>query len=319
MQAGKLQKLISSYTAFYPLLIFLLPQTICAHEFERSFRGEWWLAWNFDFWILFQLSIVAYLYRQGVHKLWQRIGFGRGIKSWQYRCFWLGMAILLLALVSPIDTISQELAYIHMIQHTLMMLLAAPLLVLAAPELALLCALANRLRQKLWRCRQYFQKQRWPVALLWHSTFIWLFHAIILWIWHLPILYVAALRFDFIHYLQHLSFFLAACFFWRMLFEPIKRIRNNQGLAILYLFTTSLHAAALGVFMALASEPWYIDYTLSAPRWGLSALEDQQLAGLIMWMPACLLYAFAAAIVLVMCFHELDRLDHKKSGLSNDR
>ena len=116
--------------------------------------------------------------------------------------------------------------------------------------------------------------------------------------WHVPVLYEAALHSELVHDLQHLMFFVVACLFWRVLVDPLSRLRLSPGLGVVYLFATSLHATFLGVFMALAPTPWYGFYESTTAAWNLTALEDQQVAGLIMWMPMCMIYAFAAAIIM---------------------
>jgi cytochrome c oxidase assembly factor CtaG len=110
-------------------------------------------------------------------------------------------------------------------------------------------------------------------------------------------LYQAALRDPLLHDAQHLSFFTAASLFWRLCLDPLAGRRLSALGAIPYLFTTALHSAALGIFLALSQRTWYPDYVTRTSAWGLTPLEDQQLAGLIMWMPACLIYPAVAAIL----------------------
>jgi hypothetical protein len=89
--------------------------------------------------------------------------------------------------------------------------------------------------------------------------------------------------------------FRRSCVYWRVCLDPLGSRRISPPAAVPYLFTTSLHASALGIFLALSPEAWYADYASRTGSWGLTPLEDQQLAGLIMWMPACLIYPAAAA------------------------
>ena len=159
-------------------------------------------------------------------------------------------------------------------------------------------------RLQKWRPRWYRVLQ--PV-------FLWLVYGLTLWTWHLPALYQAALRDQGIHDLQHICFFAVSCVFWRVLLDPLKRLRFSRAWGIIYLFTTSLHATLLGVFMALSPRVWYPDYETTVPAWNLSALEDQQLAGLIMWMPACAVYALVAAVLFVTWVEE--RV--KQGGIAN--
>lgn len=284
----------------------LLTAKALAHELERSLQETWWLAWNFDPLLLVPLGVSAFMYRKGVDTIWRRLGPGNGIRRWQLWSFWGAIAALVIALLSPMDAISYQLAYIHMIQHMVLMLVAAPLLVLASPMTAVYCALPNPWRRKFSRVYSTIQRLAVPRGFFWQIALVWLVHALVLWAWHIPWLYLAALRFELIHYLQHLMFFWIAFLFWKVIMDPFRRLTRQQTLGIIYLFTSSLHAAALGVLMALAQAPWYQDYTLTTKYWGLSALEDQQIAGLIMWMPACAVYAFFAAVLLAQALKRID-------------
>ena len=118
---------------------------------------------------------------------------------------------------------------------------------------------------------------------------VFVLHALALWVWHLPALYQATLADDFVHALQHLSFFLtAALFFWALIHGRFGR--TGYGAAVLYVFATSVHSGVLGALLTFAPRLWYPIYQARTSRWGLSPLEDQQLAGLVMWVPAGVLF-----------------------------
>jgi putative membrane protein len=264
-----------------------------AHE-GLGGRRAGWSDWNSDPVLLVNLTLFAWLYSRGVTRLWRRAGRGRVVNAWQTAAFGGGVATLLIALVSPIDALSEQLSWVHMIQHMLLMNVAAPLVVVAAPLYASAWGLSPRGQRWFGRLRRDAAKRRWWIYLLWQPLALSALYAVVLWIWHAPALYQAALRNPFVHDLQHLTFFFVACLFWRVLLDPISRFRAQPGVGVLCLFATSLHATVLGVLMALAPAPWYADYQARTSLWGWTALEDQQLAGLIMWMPACLAYAVAA-------------------------
>jgi len=122
----------------------------------------------------------------------------------------------------------------------------------------------------------------------------WLVHAVVIWGWHLPVLFQAALHNDALHGLQHLSFLGSALLFWWAILHP--RRQAGLGLSVLYLFTTAVHTAVLGALITFARTPWYPAYV--APAAGLGPLEDQQLAGLVMWIPAGLAYLVAALVIV---------------------
>lgn len=121
-----------------------------------------------------------------------------------------------------------------------------------------------------------------------HKPEIELSHAAALWFWHIPALFDATLGNEWIHAAQHLSFFLSALLFWWSLFYA--RGRNAYGKGVLYVFTTGVHTGILGALLTLSSRLWYRAYANSSALWGLTPLEDQQLGGLIMWVPAGLVY-----------------------------
>jgi putative membrane protein len=207
-------------------------------------------------------------------------------------CFAAAWLLLVTALVAPLHWLGERLFAAHMIEHEILMAVSAPLLVVARPIGAILWALPARWRRALGGLAQA------PVlAAVWRRLtdplIATVLHAVALWTWHIPKFYDAALSSDRLHWLQHLSFLVTALFFWWSLLRGPARERG-YGAAVLYLFATSLHSGFLGILLALARQPLYPVQTQAALEWGLTPLEDQQLAGLIMWVPAGLVYALAA-------------------------
>ncbi|HLT35858.1 MAG TPA: cytochrome c oxidase assembly protein, partial [Enhygromyxa sp.] len=250
------------------------------------------------------LASISALYLLGVARLWRHAGIGRGLRGWQVGCFVAAIVTLIVALLSPIAAISEQLLSIHMIQHMLLMIVAAPLLAAASPILAVAWALPTGWRIALARA---WARVRPRPRLSWQPVFAWLSFALVLWIWHIPALYQAAVRHPRIHDLQHLAFFGSACLYWRVMFEPIGRVRLSPAAAVVHVFTTSLHGMLLGVLIALSPRLWYPVYQRSAGRWGLTAIEDQQIAGFIMWMPVCGVYAVIAVVMLAVWLHRAER------------
>jgi putative membrane protein len=252
-----------------------------------------WSAWNCDLLILLNLSLLGALYLRGIRRLWRKAGAGRGVTCGQAGAYLCSLGILFVALISPLHALSEELVTAHMVQHMLLMVVAAPLFALGSPGLVLTWGLAPNWRPLAGRCRRWLDTAASGRALR-----PWVLYAGVLWIWHLPVAYQAAIVDPLVHDAQHLSFFATACLFWTMLLDPLHRPRLNPLAAVVTLFTTSLHAVLLGVFMALSPVIWYEVYASRTAAWGLTPLEDQQLAGLIMWMPTCLVYPGVAAIVI---------------------
>jgi putative membrane protein len=130
----------------------------------------------------------------------------------------------------------------------------------------------------------------------------WLLSALALWTWHIPWLFDQTLRSNWIHAAQHTTFLVTAIVFWWPLANRISTIGYGGGLA--YVFTTILHTSVLGALLTFAPRPWYSSYIATAPVWGLTALEDQQLGGLIMWIPAGTLLLIVALFLLVKWMNE---------------
>lgn len=178
-----------------------------------------------------------------------------------------------------------------MLQHELLMIVAAPLLVLGRPFAPWTWALRPR-----WRAGVGAATRGGAVRAVWRlltwPLFAWLLHALVLWLWHAPILFEAALHSNAIHIAQHLSFFGSALLFWWAVLGD-GSARPGRGAAMLYIFTTMAHTGALGALLTWSDLVWYPSYIGAGEAFGLGALEDQQLGGLIMWVPGGLAYLMA--------------------------
>ena len=124
-------------------------------------------------------------------------------------------------------------------------------------------------------------------------------HVTALWLWHLPALYDAALRNEGIHVAEHVSFLATALLFWYPIADAHPRRRSSVGVATLSLFAAGLQCTLLGALITMARHAWYFGHYATTAAWGLTPLEDQQLAGLVMWIPAGFVY-LAALIPTVL-------------------
>lgn len=122
---------------------------------------------------------------------------------------------------------------------------------------------------------------------------ILLLHALVLWLWHVPALFEAALRNEWIHAVQHVTFFATAFVFWWAIVRG-RYGRGGYGLAAAFVFATAMHTSILGALLTVASRLWYPLYAVRGEAWGVNVIEDQELAGLIMWVPAGVLLALLA-------------------------
>jgi putative membrane protein len=265
------------------LITALASAPALAHTPDTPVSAARLLAWSFEPEVCAPLLIAALLYASGLRHLWRSASTGRGVSAARAAAFWAGWSTLALALVSPLDALGTQLFSAHMLQHELLMVLAAPLLAAGRPLAVWTWALPQQARRRIGHAlhwppwRGVWQAMTRPAS-------AWCLHAIALWGWHVPALFDAALRSDAWHSAQHASFLGSALLFWWALMRP--GARAAHGAALVYLFTTMLHTGALGALLTLSTQIWYAPYLQSAPAWGLSALEDQQLGGLVMWVPA---------------------------------
>jgi putative membrane protein len=253
-------------------------------------------AWELEPLVVLLLIASAWGYRRGVRRLRREVGPGRGLQRWEIACYWAGWWSLVIAIASPLHPWGQVLFSAHMTQHELLMLVAAPLLVLGRPVVAFLFALPRedaREWSRLARAPRFQAFWRW----LTQPLVAWIIHAVALWTWHVPALFQAALRSEGVHHFQHACFFGSALLFWWSLLHHRASLAN-AGAALLYLFTTMLHSGLLGAGLAFASQIIYPAYGDASLSWSLTPREDQQLGGFIMWIPAGIVYVIAALALL---------------------
>ena len=282
----------------------LLPILAAAHVGEPLEPHDLWTAqaWILDPFIVIPLVASAVLYARGSRPLWRGESKGRGIRVWEARCYWAGWIALAFALVSPLHAMGEVLFSAHMTQHEVLMLSAAPLLVLGRPLTPDLWGLPLPWRRRVARP---FLAQPFQALWTWTSRpfHAWWLHGVALWIWHIPALYQATVQSDLVHALQHASFLFSALLFWWALIRA-PHSAHGYGAAALYVFGTAVHSSILGALLTFAPSLWYPVYADTTYAWGLSALEDQQIGGLIMWVPAGVLYTVAGLILIAAWLRE---------------
>jgi cytochrome c oxidase assembly factor CtaG len=284
--------------AFYPL-------ELSAHTGRALAPPDLWSSWSFEPVVITLLVASATGYAWGVARIWAASQTGSGVQVWRAISFGFGWIALVVALVSPLHALGGALFSAHMVQHEILISIAAPLLVLGRPIIPLLWAVAPRHRRTLgeWS-RGRVVSRVW--SLLTVPSFAFALHAVALWTWHLPGLYQASLTSDLVHSLQHGSFIITALLFWWTILG-VHRGELARGRAILYLFATVLQTGALGALLTFAPSLWYPAYAATTGLWGFTPLDDQQLGGLIMWIPGSLAYLVAALSIFAEWLRESER------------
>jgi putative membrane protein len=267
--------------------------------------SHWLRAWSWNFGIVVPLIVMAGLYAIGCWRIRNRNRLRPAINRWQIASFWTGWLSLVLALDSPLHKLGEELFSAHMTQHEVLMVIAAPLIVLSKPLIASLFAVPES-----WRISAgaFAKTQTFSSAWIWISAplTVWLLHGLTIWMWHVPLLYQATLDNEFIHALQHISFFGTALLFWWTLIHG-RYGRLGYGVAFVYVFTTALHTSILGALMTFTQRVWYPLYDGRTAAWHLSPLEDQQLGGLIMWIPSGIVFLVVGLAMFAAWLGESER------------
>jgi putative membrane protein len=264
-----------------------------------------WSHWTFDPVAIATLLLAAVLYACGAARLSRQAANGRGLRPWQILCFATGWVALVIALVSPVASLSDFLFSVHMTQHEILMLVGAPLLVLSRPLGVFVWAWPAGWRSAIGRWTR-----RPAVAGAWRfltgALMVWILHGAALWVWHLPSLYQAAVENTSVHALMHVCFLFTAVLFWWALIHG-RYGRLGYGVGVLFVFTTGLHSTVLGALLTLAPRSWYGIYRARAPRMGVDPLADQQLGGLLMWVPFGIVFVIIGLVLVAAWLGEAER------------
>jgi putative membrane protein len=271
-----------------------------AYTHDGSDHG---IGWSLDPLVVVPLGLVLLLYVAG----WVRLSGRSSARRTGAGLFLSGWGVLAFALVSPLHQAGERSFTMHMIEHELIMLVATLLLVASSAGGVLAWGLPRRIRLALgggWKA---------PLAALWkrlaEPVTATVIQAVVMWVWHAPGLFDRTLQSSGWHIAQHLSFVLSALLFWWAMLHP-RGGRSGYGVSAACLFVTSLVGGALGALMSFSQSPWYSEYAaMEMSGIGLDPVADQQLAGLLMWIPGGLVHG-AAALVLFYKWLKSAEADH---------
>ena len=233
--------------------------------------------------IVLLLGALLAVYGAGWWRLRRRAP--RLTPGWRAGCYLASVGAVGLALLSPIDRLAEELFRAHMIQHLLLIKVAAPALLLANPLPTIIWGLPRPLRARVGG----LLVPGAPIRIAWRALtsmpLTWLIYAFTLWFWHLPVAYDAALEERFLHDVEHLAFLAAGILFWWPLILPAPRVRTavSPGLRVAYLVVGAFQEALLGLLLVLSPEALYRSYSGVPGQSGITAIEDQAGAGILMW------------------------------------
>ncbi len=246
-------------------------------------------------WVSASLILVALVYLRGWLRL-RRLNLD-SVQAWRAGGFMLSLFLIWLAIASPLSALDHEMLTAHMVQHLLLMTFAAPLILLGAPVKTLLYRLPHRLVQVMGRSFQSTGLHQVRSALT-HPVICWLGAAGTLVAWHIPAVFVLGLRSQMWHGIEQASFLAAGLLFWWPVVQPLPTsLKWPESSILLYLFLATLPCDILSGFLVFCDRVVYPVFLSSPQSFGLSALEDQQCAGALMWTCVTVVYLIAAAIV----------------------
>lgn len=263
------------------------------------------LSWSFEPTIIVGVVLAGWLYARGWRRLRQRGQGGNYLKPWRAWCYYGGLATVVIALMSPIATFDSVFFFMHMTEHVLLIMIAAPLIWLGAPMVPTLWGFNADARKRIGKVFHERHPMNRFFTFLTRPGVALAIYFLVLFGWHFPPLYDAAQGSNLIHELEHAMFMAAALIFWWPVIHPSgARRRLSYGAGILYIFPAKIAGFILGAGLTLSSEPFYQTFIDSPSIWGLDPLGDQQLGGLIMWVAGGLLYIIPLLALVLMMMRE---------------
>ena len=256
-------------------------------------------SWTFEPGVLALTGAAGFLYARRWLEV-RRTEGPRDAETWRAVCFAGGLLTVLLALVSPIDRLADQLMAMHMVQH---------LLLLDVASILLLLGLNRVLMRPLTRRFTALERQAGPIA---HPAFAIVAYVGIMWIWHIPALYDAAAQHAPLHVVEHLTMASAGLLYWWHILGPIRaRLRLGGMGPIVYMGTTKILVGVLGIVLTFAPEALYPFYEDQPDYWGLSGSEDEAVAGLIMAIEQSIVMGIAVTWLFVRLLNESEREEQR--------
>jgi putative membrane protein len=254
--------------------------------------------WSFPIPLTMFLALVVSFYLRG----WLHVqkAFPRIIDLLHMAAFISGLVAIWVAVGSPLASMDHDLLSIHMVQHLLLMAIAPPLLLLGRPALPLLHGMPKRFVQDLMGPFLRWAPVRQLGKIVTRTVFCWIVATITVIAWHLPSLFALGLRSGAWHEIQHASFLLAGLLFWWPVIQPLPSASHSAGWSVpLYLFFATLPCDALSAFLTFCGRVVYPAYLSALPPFKISALQDQEWAGVLMWVSITFIYMVPALVLTV--------------------
>lgn len=258
------------------------------------------LHWLPDPAVLAPLALVVFIYVRRFIQARREAG-GRGAGIGQAAAFAGAMLALLAALISPIDSLGEDYLFsAHMLQHVLLGDIAPVLFLLS---------LSRVIMRPVTRRLQGVERALGPLASPWTGLVVWLG---IMYVWHIPALYDAALEHSGVHALEHVTFASAGFLYWWFLLSPVRsRTRLTGVMPVIYMVTAKISVGLLGIVITFSPDVLYSFYDRPGEVWGMTPLEDQSVAGMVMALEQSFVMGIALVLIFVRMLSESEREEQR--------
>lgn len=254
--------------------------------------SSFWGAWPADPATALGLAGAAAVYAVGARRVRRAAGGHAALPGWRIGAGAAALALLGAVFLTPVEPWAETLFSVHMAQHLVLTMVAAPLLVVARPLLAGAMALPQGSRRRLWLARPWMDLARGRSATSLAVVAV-LAHAMTMWVWHVPALYEVGIERPVVHVVEHATMLAGALPLWWLVLDAVGR--HATGASVLAVFASTLQSAMLAGLLTFAGTPIITAHGEGPAAWGLTALQDQHLAGGLMWFPGGLVYVAAGA------------------------
>lgn len=283
-----------------------------------AIEGDWWLAWNFDPQYLIPVVLLGFIYARGLARWTER---SRPHSAWRTTSFYAGLALLVLIYESPLDRLGEHHFSFHMIQHSIAMMIVPPLIYLGAPSTPVLRGLPKGFRRAVVQPVLNHPVTRSVWNFLTFPPIAVVIFSVTQWAWHLmPGWYDAALNDDVIHNIQHITFLAVAMLFWWNIVDPKpRRSRIPMGMRIIYLYAAMVPKHVLAAMITFSDRVFYETYERRELFIPLSPADDQQLAGVLMWVPFGEIFNLVVAAIIFMQWWGQSERNQRAEEAQRDR
>jgi putative membrane protein len=272
-------------------------------------------AWSFPIPLTLFLLVVTFFYARGWLRLQRTIL--HSISLPQFAAFTSGVLSVWIAIGSPLAILDHKLLSIHMVQHILLMAVAAPLILLGEPTLPLLHGLPRRFVQGILGPCLRWGPIRWVGRFVTQPIFCWIAATVTVIAWHVPNIFELGMHSNSWHSIQQISFFVAGILFWWPVIQPYPSVSRWPKWSVpLYLFFATLPCDALSAFLTFCDRVVYRPYLLQHYRpFGISPLQDQEWAGVLMWVAITFIYMLPAVVITIRILSPMNSYDSQQTEI----